>query len=126
MIGLYRPKVLLINGPDGKYLEKLLSNDEISLFSVKSLEEAKNQLDQVNIDVIVALLDKKNSNLPIFIQKLAASIPVVVVEDGTSGTVPKEWREVSDIFLRKKTAKESLIKIFFDLLEQRKSLRKAA
>jgi hypothetical protein len=79
MIGLYKPKVLLINGPDGKYLEKLLSNDEISLFSVKSLEEAKNQLDQVNIDVIVALLDKKNSNLPIFIQKLAASIPVVVV-----------------------------------------------
>jgi len=127
MLALYRPKILLISGEGGEYLEKLLSgNGLLSFFRANTIEDAKNHLDQVNIDFIVAIMDKKNNEFPSLIQKLSPSIPIIVVENGDSGMVPQQWREISDIFLRKKTAQDSLVKIFFDLLEQRKSSKKAA
>lgn len=123
MVGLYKPKVLLIKSSEGEYLEKILSsNDTISLFTAKNLNEAKTQLNQANIDAIVVIMNKKENILA----GLSHNIPIIVVEDGTGGLVPKEWREEGNIFLRKKTAKENLVKIFFDLLEQKKQLRNAA
>lgn len=126
MIGLYRPKILLIKSPGGEYLEKLLSMGDVFLFIAKDIEEAKTQLEQANIDAIVTILDRKNNKLPDFFSKTSSNIPKVIIEGQAGSLVPKDWRENSDIFLRKKTAQESLIKIFFDLLEQKKALKKAA
>ena len=66
--------------------------------------------------MIIAVLDKENSNIPAFFKKLSHNLPIIIVEDQTGGIVPKAWRERSDIFLTKKTAKESLIKICYDLI----------
>jgi len=126
MVGLYRPKILLIRNSNGEYLEQLFSNEGISYFLAKNIQEANNQLEQANIDMIIAVLDKENSNIPAFFKKLSHNLPIIIVEDQTGGIVPKAWRERSDIFLTKKTAKESLIKICYDLIEQRVNGKKAA
>ncbi len=126
MVGLYRPKILLITNSNEEYLERLLFKEGMSYFLAKNVQEANSQLAQANIDMIVAVLDKESSKLPDFFKKLSLDLPVIIVEGKTGGIVPKAWRERSDIFLTKKTAKENLVKICYDLIEQRLNDKKAA
>ena len=51
MVGLYRPKILLIRNSNGEYLEQLFSNEGISYFSAKNIQEANNQLRDAPISI---------------------------------------------------------------------------
>ena len=124
MVGLYRPKILLIKTPGSEFLEKLLSDGEVSLFKVENIQDAQDQLAQVNFDAIVALIDRKNNKIPEFFKMISANISILIVEDQKGGVVPEIWRH--DVFLKKKTAQESLIKICTDLMTWKKRSKKAA
>jgi hypothetical protein len=125
MIGLYRPNILLLDNGGTDFLKKIFFKDKVDFLLARNLEEANNKLTQVNIDIIVAILDKDNLSLSNFFSKVPSNVSIIAIDD-LGGVVPEEWKEKCDIFLRKKTAQESLVKICFDLLGQGRSIKKAA
>jgi hypothetical protein len=125
MIGLYRPNILLLDNGGTDFLKKIFLKDKVDFLLAGNLNEANNKLTQVNIDIIVAIMDKNNLNLSDFFSKVPSNISIIAIDD-LGGVVPDEWKESCDIFLRKKTAQESLVKICFDLLGQKGSNKKAA
>jgi hypothetical protein len=125
MIGLYRPNILLLDNGGTDFLKKIFLKDKVDFLLAGNLNEANNKLTQVNIDIIVAIMDKNSLNLSDFFSKVPSNISIIAIDD-LGGVVPDEWKESCDIFLRKKTAQESLVKICFDLLGQKGSNKKAA
>jgi hypothetical protein len=125
MIGLYRPKILLLDSVGSEFLKKIFLKEKVDFLLAKNPNEAKNKLAQANIDIIVAIMDQESLNLSDFFLKVPSNISIIAI-DALGGIVPKDWKESCDIFLRKKTAQESLIKICFDLLDQGRNLKKAA
>jgi hypothetical protein len=125
MIGLYRPKILLLDSVGSEFLKKIFLKEKVDFLLAKNPNEAKNKLAQANIDIIVATMDQDSLNLSDFFLKVPSNISIIAI-DALGGIVPKDWKESCDIFLRKKTAQESLIKICFDLLDQGRNLKKAA
>ena len=125
MIGLYRPKILLLDSVGSKFLKKIFLKEKVDFLLAKNPNEAKNKLAQANIDIIVAIMEQDNLNLSDFFLEVPSNISIIAI-DALGGIVPNDWKESCDIFLRKKTAQESLIKICFDLLDQGRILNKAA
>jgi hypothetical protein len=125
MIGLYRPKILLLDNVGSEFLKKIFSREKVDFILARNLDEAKNKLAQLNIDIIVAIMDQDSLNFSDFFLKVPPNISIIAI-DALGGIVPSDWKENCDIFLRKKTAQESLIKICFDLLDQGRNLKKAA
>lgn len=125
MIGLYRPKILLLDNVGSEFLKKIFLKEKVDFLLAKNPNEAKNKLAQANIDIIVAIMDQDSLNLSDFFLKVPSNISIIAI-DALGGIVPNDWKESCDIFLRKKTAQESLIKICFDLLDQGRNLKKAA
>ncbi len=124
MIGLYRPKVLLVKSSNGDYLEKSLADPGLSILVASDLDGIKSQLAQANIDIIVASINKMDLKIPKLFKDLPENISLVLIDE-EGGVIPNDWK-IGDIVLRKKTAQSNLIKICIELQEQKKELRKAA
>ena len=127
---IYSPKVLfMMDEEDTKFREirDNLADEGITVFLAKTPEEGLENLSLINIDALIYQGEfNDNPQALEFIKDHAKKFPVILVGNINKKDIPSDWLNTSDIYVNLKDAQKELSQACFNLIENKKSHRKAA